>query len=47
VTYYASAVPANVGFRFFGINQGGVIYQDPAVLPLTHSGAPAGAAPIQ
>lgn len=47
VTYYASAAPANVGFRFFGANQGGVIYQDRAVLPVTQSGAPAGAVPIQ
>ena len=47
VTSFASAAPANVGFRFFGTNQGGVIYQDRAVLPVTQSGAPAGAVPIQ
>ena len=46
-TYFASAVPANLGFRFFGTNQGGMIYQDRVPLPVTQSGAPAGAAPIQ
>ena len=46
-TYFASAVPANLGFRFFGTNQGGMIYQDRVALPVTQSGAPAGAAPIQ
>ncbi len=46
-TYFASAVPANLGFRFFGTNQGGIIYQDRVALPATQSGAPAGAAPIQ
>ena len=46
-TYFASAVPANLGFRFFGTNQGGIIYQDRVALPVTQNGAPAGAAPIQ
>ena len=46
-TYFASAVPANLGFRFFGTNQGGMIYQDRVPLPVTQSGAPPGAAPIQ
>ena len=46
-TYFASAAPANDGFRFFGTNQGGLIYQDRVALPVTQSGAPAGATPIQ
>ncbi len=46
-TYFASAAPANPGFRFFGTNQGGVIYQDRVELPVTQSGAPTGAEPIQ
>jgi prepilin-type N-terminal cleavage/methylation domain-containing protein len=46
-TYFADAAPANIGFRFFGSNQGGIIYEDRAALPVTHSGAPAGATPIQ
>ena len=46
-TYFVSAAPFNEGFRFFGTNQGGIIYQDRVVLPVTPSGAPAGAAPIQ
>ena len=47
VTYFASANPENAGFRFFGTNQGGMIYYDRVALPVTQSGAPAGAAPIQ
>ena len=47
VTYFASAVPSNVGFRFFGTNQGGMIYYDWVALPVTQNGAPAGASPIQ
>ena len=47
VTYFASAVPANAGFRFFATNQGGIIYQDRVAIPVAQSGAPAGAAPIQ
>lgn len=46
-SYFVSAVPANTGFRFFGTNQGGIIYQDRVALPVTQSGAPAGAVPIQ
>lgn len=46
-TYFVDAVPANVGFRYFGTNQGGIIYEDRVALPVTHSGAPAGATPIQ
>ena len=45
-TYFASAAPANNGFRFFGTNQGGTIYFDWVALPVTQNGAPAGAAPI-
>ena len=47
VTYFTSAVPANIGFRFFATNQGGIIFQDRVAMPVTQSGAPAGAAPIQ
>ena len=47
VTYFASAEPANIGFRYFGTNQGGMIYYDRVALPMTQNGAPAGAAPIQ
>ena len=46
-TYFASAVPSNDGFRFFGTNQGGMIYQARVALPVTQYGAPAGGAPIQ
>ena len=46
-SYFASAAPQNTGFRFFGTNQGGMIYQDRVRLPVTQFGAPAGAAPIQ
>lgn len=46
-SYFASAAPVNTGFRFFGTNQGGIIYQDRVVLPVTQFGAPAGAVPIQ
>ena len=46
-TYFASAEPGNTGFRFFGTNQGGMIYFDRVALPVTQNGAPAGAAPIQ
>ncbi len=47
VTYFASAAPLNIGFRFFGTNQGGIIYEDRVALPVTQSGAPAGGTPIQ
>ena len=46
-SYFASAAPQNIGFRFFGTNQGGIIYQDRVALPVTQFGAPAGAVPIQ
>jgi hypothetical protein len=46
-TYFASATPGNTGFRYFGTNQGGTIYQDRVAVAVTQSGAPAGAAPIQ
>ena len=47
-TYFAGAAPSSGGgVRFFGTNQGGMIYQDRVALPVTQSGAPAGAAPIQ
>ena len=46
-SYFAGASPQNTGFRFFGTNQGGMIYQDRVVLPVTQFGAPAGATPIQ
>jgi len=47
VSYFAAASPQNTGFRFFGTNQGGMIYQDRVALPVTQFGAPVGAAPIQ
>ena len=46
-SYFAAAAPANIGFRFFGSNQGGVIYQARAAIPVTQNGAPAGATPVQ
>ena len=46
-TYFVSGAPFNEGFRFFSTNQGGIIYQDRVVLPVTQNGAPDGAAPIQ
>ncbi len=46
-TYFVGAAPSNTGFRFFGTNQAGVIYQARVVVPVTQSGAPAGAQPIQ
>lgn len=46
-TYFAAALPAATGFRFFGTNQAGVIYQARVVVAVTQSGAPAGALPIQ
>ncbi len=46
-TYFAGAAPSNTGFRFFGTNQAGVIYQARVAVPVTQSGAPAGAQPIQ
>jgi len=47
-TYFVSASPtAGGGVRFFGMNQGGTIYESTAVVPVTQNGAPAGAVPIQ
>ena len=46
-SYFTAASPQNTGFRFFGTNQGGMIYQDRVALPVTQFGAPVGAAPIQ
>lgn len=46
-SYFASAAPQNIGFRFFGTNQGGIIYTDRVPLPVTQFGQPAGAEPIQ
>jgi len=40
-------VPSNTGFRFFGTNQAGVIYQARVAVAVTQSGAPDGALPIQ
>jgi len=48
-TYFVGATPtAGGGARFFGMNQGGTIFQstEGPVVP-TQTGAPAGAAPIQ
>ncbi len=42
-TYHAGADPIfNGGIRFFGMNQGGTIYQATAALPVTQNGAPLG-----
>ena len=46
-TYFVSAAPQDLGARFFGTNQGGMIYQDQVAVPVTQNGAPAGATPIQ
>lgn len=47
-TYFAGASPVGSGgSRFFGTNQGGTIFQATEEVPVTHSGAPDGAAPIQ
>ena len=46
-SYSASAAPRNTGFRFFGTNQGGTIYQGQALLPPTQFGQPAGSRPIE
>ncbi|MYN67958.1 MAG: prepilin-type N-terminal cleavage/methylation domain-containing protein [Acidobacteria bacterium] len=47
-TYFVGADPnPGGGTRFFGTNQGATIYQATATLPVTQTGAPAGAAPIQ
>ena len=47
-TYYAGADPiSNGGVRFFGMNQGGTIYQATATLPVTQNGAPPGSTIVQ
>ena len=46
-TYFAGAAPSNTGFRFFGTNQAGVIYQARVAVPVTQSGSPDWALPIQ
>ena len=47
-TYFVGANPnPGGGTRFFGTNQGATIYQGTAALPVTQTGAPAGATPIQ
>ena len=47
-TYYVGADPVGIGgIRFFGMNQGGTIYWSTAAIPVTQSGAPAGAQPVQ
>ena len=47
-TYYVGADPVGAGgIRFFGMNQGGTIYWSTAAIPVTQSGAPAGAQPVQ
>ena len=47
-TYYVGADPiANGGIRFFGMNQGGTIYQATAALPVTQNGAPPGSQIVQ
>jgi prepilin-type N-terminal cleavage/methylation domain-containing protein len=47
-TYFVGAAPAGgSGGRFFATNQGGTIFQSTAEVPVTQSGAPPGATPIQ
>ena len=47
-TYFAGASPVGGGgARFFGTNQGGTIFQSTEAVPVTQTGAPAGATPIQ
>ena len=47
-TYYVGADPVGTGgIRFFGMNQGGTIYWSTGVIPVTLSGAPAGAQAVQ
>jgi len=48
VTYFVGAVsPQGRGMRHFGTNQGATIYTSFTDVPVTQSGAPAGAQPIQ
>ena len=47
-TYFAGASPVGGGgSRFFGTNQGGTIFQATEEVPVTQTGVPAGATPIQ
>jgi prepilin-type N-terminal cleavage/methylation domain-containing protein len=47
-TYFVGAEPiAGGGSRFFGTNQSGTIFQHTAAVPVTQTGVPAGATPIQ
>ncbi len=47
-TYFAGASPVGGGGgRFFGTNQGGTIFQSAEEVPVTQTGTPAGARPIQ
>ncbi len=47
-TYFAGASPVGGGgSRFFGTNQGGTIFQSTAEVPVTQTGVPTGATPIQ
>ena len=46
-SYFASAAPQNTGFRFFGSNQGGTLYQGQVLLPATQFGQPAGSTPLE
>ena len=47
-TYYVGADPVgNGGIRFFGMNQRGTIFWSTAVIPVTQTGAPAGAQAVQ
>ncbi len=47
-TYFAGADPTpGAGTRFFGLNQGGTIYQSTAQVVVTQMGAPPGAVPVQ
>ena len=47
-TYFASASPvAGGGTKFFGTNQSGTIFESASQVPVTQTGAPAGATPIQ
>jgi len=49
-TYFVGAEPiagTGSGARFFGTKQDGTIYQSTEAVPITHKGAPVGAAPAQ
>jgi prepilin-type N-terminal cleavage/methylation domain-containing protein len=47
-SYFIGADPLpGTGERHFGANQGGTIFQAAATVPVTHTGTPAGATPIQ